>query len=459
MRTAMLRAVNPSAPMEQSAASGDHATPRAREPRMVGDVLRTSGAPLDAASRSFFEPRFHYDFTRIPVTAPQRLPIGAPDDAFELEARRLENRIDVTPGEEAPGTSLEHVRVHTGPDAAASARSLGARAFTVGAHIVFGENEYTPGTTGGRRLIAHELAHVQQQATHGMRIQRAETDDDPAHVPCDDTLADGMTKLNAEINGRLETARKKAALAGGKPLQVVEAARQGLTATKWYSDVYTTIENWAENNLPASGGGWPSLGLSPWSPFGGVTVRDASSGTRYQGTSRMAEQAHMAPVVKLNGICCGTDKIGHFFQQGYQYYRITQPEIIGGFGQSADVAEAWGESMEGRIGAKRSASARAWVSAAAAKPEDSAEILGQKEGDYGLAKTGVFSNADLAANRAGLQFWKDLSLTPSLKFDIATYITKDWNESVAGNVYAPDIAKRVRINRGKLGKNDEEVAK
>jgi len=39
-----------------------------------------------------------------------------------------------------------------------------ARAYTVGRHIVFGEGQYAPGTSSGRRLLAHELTHVVQQS-------------------------------------------------------------------------------------------------------------------------------------------------------------------------------------------------------------------------------------------------------------------------------------------------------
>jgi hypothetical protein len=55
------------------------------------------------------------------------------------------------------------VRIHTGPLAAAAAQMLGADAFTAGREIFFGEGRFAPGTHEGRRLLAHELAHVLQQ--------------------------------------------------------------------------------------------------------------------------------------------------------------------------------------------------------------------------------------------------------------------------------------------------------
>ena len=55
------------------------------------------------------------------------------------------------------------VRVHTGPGPAAAAQSLDALAFTAGPDVVFAEGRYQPETADGRKLLAHELAHVVQQ--------------------------------------------------------------------------------------------------------------------------------------------------------------------------------------------------------------------------------------------------------------------------------------------------------
>lgn len=80
------------------------------------------------------------------------------------------------------GYGFENVRVHNGPMAAASAAAVQAKAYTIGTDIVFGANEYQPGTVEGRHLLAHELAHVvQQNSGAGPMIQRlAEPDCDRA---------------------------------------------------------------------------------------------------------------------------------------------------------------------------------------------------------------------------------------------------------------------------------------
>ena len=56
------------------------------------------------------------------------------------------------------------MRVHDDPGAAADARRFGARAFTQGQDVYFGEGKYDPQSAEGKRLIAHELTHVAQQA-------------------------------------------------------------------------------------------------------------------------------------------------------------------------------------------------------------------------------------------------------------------------------------------------------
>ncbi len=65
------------------------------------------------------------------------------------------------------GLDLEAVRIHDGHEAATSARAVRARAYTVGSDIVFGAGEYRPSTGEGQALLAHELAHVRQDAIGG----------------------------------------------------------------------------------------------------------------------------------------------------------------------------------------------------------------------------------------------------------------------------------------------------
>lgn len=67
------------------------------------------------------------------------------------------------PFERALGHGFGDVRVHAGP----SAEGTGARASTSGNEITFPPGQYAPDTGRGRWLLAHELAHVAQQARGG----------------------------------------------------------------------------------------------------------------------------------------------------------------------------------------------------------------------------------------------------------------------------------------------------
>jgi hypothetical protein len=92
-------------------------------PAIVHEVLRSSGRPLHQDTRSFMEERFRHDFSR--------------------------------------------VRIHTGEQAAESARAVNASAYTVGQHVVFAEDHYEPHSRRGSKLLAHELVHVIQQERGG----------------------------------------------------------------------------------------------------------------------------------------------------------------------------------------------------------------------------------------------------------------------------------------------------
>ena len=70
------------------------------------------------------------------------------------------------------GHDFAGVHIHTGPAADAAAKSVNARAFTLGNNIVFGNGEYQPETNSGKQLMAHELAHVVQQSQGVRQIQR-----------------------------------------------------------------------------------------------------------------------------------------------------------------------------------------------------------------------------------------------------------------------------------------------
>jgi uncharacterized protein DUF4157 len=68
--------------------------------------------------------------------------------------------------EDTLGADLAEVRIHRDVAAQSAARREQAEAFTAGRDIYFGEGSYDPTGSEGKRLLAHELAHVLQQTGH-----------------------------------------------------------------------------------------------------------------------------------------------------------------------------------------------------------------------------------------------------------------------------------------------------
>ncbi|CAO3443952.1 eCIS core domain-containing protein [Azospirillum largimobile] len=89
------------------------------------------------------------------------------------------------------GADLSGVRLHTGPGAAAAARSIGARAFTHRADVAFAAGQYAPDTAGGMRLLAHELAHVSRGHAGGSPVRRQAAA--PANAPAPEPAPDSGT--------------------------------------------------------------------------------------------------------------------------------------------------------------------------------------------------------------------------------------------------------------------------
>lgn len=91
---------------------------------------------------------------------------------------------------------MSGIRVHTGEASQHAARAMNARAFTRGSHIHFGAGRYEPGSVGGRRLIAHEVAHAVQQQGAARRDSGVPTvgASDTAHEREADRFATGFAR-------------------------------------------------------------------------------------------------------------------------------------------------------------------------------------------------------------------------------------------------------------------------
>ena len=87
---------------------------------------------------------------------------GAAPEAALGAGRGLEPAVAARMGR-VVNADVSRVQIHDDPKSGRMAERLGARAFAVGRHIAFATNQYAPGTPVGDALLAHELAHVDQQ--------------------------------------------------------------------------------------------------------------------------------------------------------------------------------------------------------------------------------------------------------------------------------------------------------
>lgn len=179
-------------------ASAPHARPHKLQRKCACGATATNGETCEACKAKRVQ---------------TKLAVGATDDPLEREADRIAEQVTDASGPGAPGAappgvqraandasahaggqsspaSVERalagagqplepavrrdmeqrfghdffdVRVHADADAHRSAHDVNALAYTAGRHIVFAAHRYAPGTHEGRRLLAHELAHVVQQ--------------------------------------------------------------------------------------------------------------------------------------------------------------------------------------------------------------------------------------------------------------------------------------------------------
>ncbi len=109
----------------------------------------------------------------------------------------------------SPATARPPIAVHDGPAAGRAATAAGAEAFTLGHHIVFAPGRYRPGSAIGSHLLAHEVAHAEEQASTGLvTLDRKATPAPPdPYKPLKDRIAEESRRRYPGILGHLATLR------------------------------------------------------------------------------------------------------------------------------------------------------------------------------------------------------------------------------------------------------------
>jgi Domain of unknown function (DUF4157) len=172
------------------------------------DSFAGGGQPLPESVRAVFEPRFKQDFS--------------------------------------------HVRFYDGAGAAELARSVNARAFTVGQQMVFGAGQYAPHRSEGQRLIAHELVHtIQQQPFAGSPaprlLQRQASPETSTHEGRTGTSASASASgliVEDEMTATSSAQMKKSEFLSILQRQVCKTAEAALAGTGRKTDDCPYLEFW-----------------------------------------------------------------------------------------------------------------------------------------------------------------------------------------------------------------------
>lgn len=172
--------------------------------------------------------------------------------------------------------------------------------------------------------------------------------------------------------------------------------------------------------------------LELWATFSDDVqqVRIGSDQSIYSGASLTEAPAiwlaGIGRSLRVNGHVIGTDKIGHFFMQGFDYFSQTE----NGATLESILRDGHGE-----------------------------------DGIWGLPMTGVKSYADMSANFQGYRFWKQLysgknpyfrcaegkGWVRQREFAWSEYVNDSWDEAINCSEMKPSLEQKVRLNLSRAG--------
>jgi hypothetical protein len=201
------------------------------------------------------------------------------------------------------GYDFSNVKVHTGKEAAASAREVNAKAYTVGNNIVFNEGRYDTESTEGKKLMAHELMHVVQnyEITAGkIKRQAEQAEPQQEEPPLPDVFfeGEGSSKENpthyancAGVSVQGSTTANYSSSFSSAGNQVRSRNCRGCTGTECITSTGTVTSTFTAN---------PSVFLP--SPPAGLSACETTAVQNFINTTLSAhEQQHVAAFNAYNG--------------------------------------------------------------------------------------------------------------------------------------------------------------
>ncbi|MES2801431.1 MAG: hypothetical protein V4654_02980 [Bdellovibrionota bacterium] len=241
-------------------------------------------------------------------------------------------------------------------------------------------------------------------------------------------LADSTAILNAEVNARL----KKAVVKVNKKGILSRLKNNGSCST---ADLYSAVSDELVGGLVGSLEDYAVGELEDYAEKNKKVHKSnleedgiIYSSSAYQGP--VLNWLGVEPSINLKGHYIGIDKLGHFFDEGIDYYRL-DAKTKGSAQVKIDKILAYGNKLE--------------------------------NGNFGLDTTGIKSYGDLAANYGGYLFWSRLTtgVNPYFKcsagtwvqireFDWDHYVNPAWDEAVNCSTYVAGFGQDVAKEQKKL---------
>ena len=233
----------PNDPFEQEAdAVADQVVSQPKQQEHLAAGIQTK--PLEKViSRLPSHPTIAIPYKRSPKRIQKQE--GQPATASDDVANRLSSSQgwgssldDNTRGEmeSSFGADFSQVRVHTGGEATQLSQDLGAKAFTHGPDIYFNQGQYSPNSSDGKHLLAHELTHTVQQ---GAAVQRKPEGVSQSHIP------DVQAGFFDDVGGAIGSAAGSVASVAGS----VANAGAGLVGLS-IEDLREMLAEFADDKLP-----------------------------------------------------------------------------------------------------------------------------------------------------------------------------------------------------------------
>ena len=250
-----------------------------------------------------------------------------------------------------------------------------------------------------------------------------------------DGIEDAVNELNMRIRHALEARRGRTFIEYLQSPETLADTVYNHYAPAWF--LINRVERMVHGNQ-AMRRKHPGRVIGYWE-----SIHNVFTGVYHPLDVRQLWRIFHACMMDAFGTYIGPDKIGHFTDMGYVYYRIRRDALAAGDTEAEAHAKVMAEGTKGLV-------------------------LGE-EGMLGYLSAGIYSNADLASNYAGMKFYMNLThavrikgvvrppmvvrcgdvwaVSPHVRPDsdfFSWFVSDHWNEALNPGLFVPGMQDKVR---------------